>query len=89
MLGLKSLNAWLGRKARRAIRQELLREAQASLMTHNAARQALDLYEMKLETLDTRVAKRILALEDRIATLEAQHEVAAPGTHRAQPRKAV
>ena len=70
MLGWKSFTNWLAVKLKRIIRREILREAQQNLLTHNAARQALDIYEMRLETLDTRIAKRIMALEDRIAALE-------------------
>ena len=59
-------------KLRRMIRREIQRDIQHSCVTHAAARQSFDLYEMRLETLDTRVAKRILALEDRVARLEAE-----------------
>lgn len=58
-------------KLRRMIRREIRRDIQNNLITHAAARQSFDLYEMRLETLDTRVAKRILALEDRVSQLEA------------------
>lgn len=58
-------------KLRRMIRREIQRDIQQNLVTHAAARQSFDLYEMRLETLDTQLAKRIMALEDRIATLEA------------------
>ncbi|MFK7942464.1 MAG: hypothetical protein AB8B85_06085 [Paracoccaceae bacterium] len=58
-------------KLRRMIRREIHRDIQNSLVTHATARQSFDLYEMRLETLDTRIAKRILALEDRVAELEA------------------
>ena len=71
MMGLNTLGGWLATKLRRIIRRELQREYQHNLVTHSAARQALDLYEMKLETLDTRLAKRIVHLEARIAELEA------------------
>ena len=70
MMGLNTLGDWLAGKLRRIIRRELQREYQHNLVTHSAARQALDLYEMKLETLDTRLAKRIVHLEARIAELE-------------------
>ena len=56
---------------RRLIRKEIQRDIQQNLVTHAAARQSLDLYEMRLETLDTRLAKRIMAMESRIAELEA------------------
>lgn len=59
-------------KLRRMIRREIQRDIQTSCVTHAAARQSFDLYEMRLETMDTRVAKRILALEDRVARLEAE-----------------
>ena len=61
----------LGTQLRRQIRKEIQREAQQNLLTHAAARQSLDLYEMRLETLDTRLAKRIMTMEARIAELEA------------------
>ena len=70
MMGLNALGDWLAAKLRRIIRRELQREYQHNLITHAAARQALDLYEMKLETLDTRLAKRVVHLEARIAELE-------------------
>ena len=60
----------LGASLRRLIRKEIQRDVQQNLVTHAAARQALDLYEMRLETLDTRLAKRIMGLEARIAELE-------------------
>lgn len=75
MLGWKTFSNWLAMKLKRIIRREILREAQQNLLTHNAARQALDLYEMRLETLDTRIAKRIMALEARIAELESDNKI--------------
>ena len=69
---MNALGDWLANKLRKVIRRELQREYQHNLVTHTAARQALDLYEMKLETLDTRLAKRIIHLEARIAELEAR-----------------
>ena len=75
MMGLNALGDWLAGKLRRIIRRELQREYQHNLVTHTAARQALDLYEMRLETLDTRLAKRILHLEARIAELEARETI--------------
>ena len=55
---------------RRMIRREIRRDIEKTLVTQAAARQSLDLYEMKLETLDTRLAKRLMALEGRVAELE-------------------
>lgn len=72
MISLKKLFPSLAAQLRKQIRREIQREIQQSLVTHSAARQALDLYEMRLETLDTRLAKRIMVLEDRIAQLEAR-----------------
>ncbi|MEM1130451.1 MAG: hypothetical protein AAGH83_08000 [Pseudomonadota bacterium] len=57
---------------RRIIRKEIQKDVQQNLVTHSAARQSLDLYEMRLETLDTRLAKRFMAMEDRITELEAR-----------------
>ena len=74
-MGLNTLGEWLAAKLRRIIRRELQREYQHNLVTHTAARQALDLYEMRLETLDTRLAKRIIHLEARIAELEARQTI--------------
>ena len=75
VFGLTSVSNWLAVKLKRIIRKEILREAQQNLLTHNAARQALDLYEMRLETLDTRLAKRIMALEARVAELEGDEKI--------------
>lgn len=60
---------------RRMIRREIRRDIDKTLVTQAAARQSLDLYEMKLETLDTRLAKRLMALEGRVAELELRGEV--------------
>ncbi|MEM9059603.1 MAG: hypothetical protein AAGD13_04000 [Pseudomonadota bacterium] len=75
MLSLKKLFPSLAANLRRQIRREIQKEVQQTLVTHAAARQALDIYEMRMETLDTRLAKRIMALEDRIATLEAREHL--------------
>jgi hypothetical protein len=75
VFGFKTVSNWLATKLKRIIRKEILKEAQQNLLTHNAARQALDVYEMKLETLDTRLAKRIMALEARVAELEGASKV--------------
>lgn len=75
MISFKKLFPSLAASLRRQIRREIQREIQQSLVTHSAARQALDLYEMRLETLDTGLAKRIMMLEDRIAQLEARDEL--------------
>lgn len=75
---LKTLNRLfpsLGKALQREIRREIQRDVQQNLVTHTSARQALDLYEMRLETLDTRLAKRIMALEARIAELEARSKI--------------
>ena len=68
---LQTLFPSLSTQLRRLIRKEIQRDIQQNLVTHAAARQSLDLYEMRLETLDTRLAKRIMSLEARIAELEA------------------
>lgn len=70
MKWLAALFPDLTAKLRRIVRREIQRDIQQNLVTHTAARQSFDLYEMRLETLDTRIAKRIMALEDRIAALE-------------------
>ena len=75
VFSFKKLFPSITAQLRRQIRREIQREIQQSLVTHSAARQALDLYEMRLETLDTRLAKRIIALEDRISALEARDEL--------------
>jgi len=71
---LQALFPSLSSQLRRVIRKEIQRDVQQNLVTHAAARQSLDLYEMRLETLDTRLAKRIMAMEARIAELEAHTE---------------
>ncbi len=58
-------------KFRAWARREIAREAQTTMLTYQAARQSLDLYEMRLETLDTRLCKRLRELEDRVAEMEA------------------
>lgn len=70
MKWFKAILPDLTAKLRRMIRKEIHRDVQNNFITHAAARQSFDLYEMRLETLDTRVAKRILALEARVADLE-------------------
>ena len=64
----------LGGQLQKLIRKEIQRDVQQNLVTHAAARQSLDLYEMRLETLDTRLAKRVMALEARIVELEAHQQ---------------
>ncbi|MEM7211544.1 MAG: hypothetical protein AAF479_06560, partial [Pseudomonadota bacterium] len=72
MFSLKKLFPSLSAQLRRQIRREIQREIQQTLLTHAAARQALDIYEMRLETLDTRLAKRIMEREDRVTALDAR-----------------
>ena len=67
MLGL----ARLRKNLRSMIRKDIAREAQATMLTYTAARQSLDIYEMRLETIDTRLGKRLREMEARIETLEA------------------
>ena len=71
MKWLSKLFPDLTAKLRKIVRREIQRDIQQNLVSHAAARQSFDLYEMRLETLDTRIAKRIMALEDRVAELEA------------------
>lgn len=58
-------------KFRAWARREIAKEAHTTMLTYQAARQSLDLYEMRLETLDTRLCKRMREMEDRISQLEA------------------
>lgn len=67
MFGLERLR----RNLRSMIRKDIAREAQASMLTYTAARQSLDIYEMRLETIETRLGKRLRELEARVETLEA------------------
>lgn len=67
MLGL----ARLRKNLRSMIRKDIAREAQANMLTYTAARQSLDIYEMRLETIDTRLGKRVREMEARIESLEA------------------
>lgn len=67
---LQTLFPSLSTELRRVIRKEIQKDIQQNLVTHAAARQSMDLYEMRLETLDTRLAKRIMSMEARIAELE-------------------
>lgn len=66
MLGMRRLQ----NKIRSMIRKDIAREAQASMLTYTAARQSLDIYEMRLETIDTRLGKKVRELEARIDELE-------------------
>jgi uncharacterized alpha-E superfamily protein len=66
MFGLKRLRKDL----RSLIRKEIAREAQANMVSYTSARQSLDIYEMRLETLDTRLGKRVRELEARVEALE-------------------
>lgn len=75
---IQTLFPSLGAQLRKEIRKEIQRDIQQNLVTHAAARQSLDLYEMRLETLDTRLAKRIMAIESRIADLEGRQEARRP-----------
>lgn len=61
----------LRKNLRSMIRKDIAREAQVSMLTYTAARQSLDIYEMRLETIDTRLGKRVRELEARIGELEA------------------
>ena len=67
MLGFKRFK----KQVRAWTRKEIAREARATMMSYHAARQAFDIYEMRLETIDTRMCKKIAGLETRIAELEA------------------
>lgn len=57
-------------RARAWIKKEIVRYAQANMVPYTAARQSLDIYEMRLETLDTRLGKRVRELEARVDQLE-------------------
>jgi len=58
-------------RARTWIKQEIARHTQMHMLSYTAARQAMDLYEMRLETLDTRLGKRVRELEAKVVELEA------------------
>ena len=75
MISLKKLFPSLSAQLRRQIRREIQREIQQTLVSYSAARQAFDIYEMRMETQDTRIAKKIIALEERIAALEAREDL--------------
>ena len=57
-------------RARAWIKKEIARYAQANMVPYTAARQSLDIYEMRLETLDTRLGKRVRELEAQVSHLE-------------------
>lgn len=61
-------------RAKAWIRSEIKREARDNMLSYTAARQQLDIYEMRLETLDTRLVRRVIELEDRVAALEAARD---------------
>ena len=53
-------------------RREITRETHSSMISYQAARQALDVYEMRLEAMETRLSKEIRDLEARIDELETE-----------------
>ena len=57
-------------RARAWIKKEIVRYAQTNMVPYTAARQSLDIYEMRLETLDTRLGKRVRELEALVNRLE-------------------
>ncbi|MEO1611373.1 MAG: hypothetical protein AAFU55_03305 [Pseudomonadota bacterium] len=59
------------KKLRTWARKEIARETRTTMMSHQAARQTIDIFEMRLEAIETRLCKRVLHLEDRVAELEA------------------
>lgn len=59
------------KKIRSWARKEIARETRQTMMSYQAARQVVDLYEMRLEAIDTRLCKRVMQLEDKVAELEA------------------
>ncbi|MEL7464189.1 MAG: hypothetical protein AAFN79_08990 [Pseudomonadota bacterium] len=59
------------KKVRAWARKEIAREARTTMMSHQAARQMVDVFEMRLEAIETRLCKRVLTLEGRVAELEA------------------
>ena len=59
------------KKMRAWARKEIAREARTTMMSHQAARQTVDIFEMRLEAIETRLCKRVLTLEGRVAELEA------------------
>ena len=71
---LRFLFPGLREELRSTVRTEVRKHADQTLLSHAAARQALDVYEMKLETLDTRMARRLIKLEARIAELEMREQ---------------
>ncbi|MEM7268186.1 MAG: hypothetical protein AAF401_02920 [Pseudomonadota bacterium] len=62
-------------RARVWIKREIARYAQTNMLSYTAARQSLDIYEMRLETLDTRLCKRLRELEERVEQLEAANRI--------------
>lgn len=59
------------------VRREVAREARENMMSYAAARQNFDLYEMRLGAIETRLIRKIIALEGEIADLKARLD--APG----------
>ncbi len=59
------------------VRREVAREARENMMSYAAARQSFDLYEMRLEAIETRLIRKIIALEAEIGALKAGREAPA------------
>ena len=58
------------------VRREVAREARENMMSYAAARQSFDLYEMRLDSIETRLIRKIVALEREIAVLKADRDAA-------------
>ena len=52
-------------------RGEIARQTRETMLTYQAARHSLDVYEMRLEAIDARLGKRVRELEGRVMELEA------------------
>ncbi|MEM7523502.1 MAG: hypothetical protein AAF360_07060 [Pseudomonadota bacterium] len=69
------------------LRREIARETRSTMLSYHAARRSLDVYEMRLDAIDTRLGKRVRELEARVAELEAADAAPAEPARLSGPRR--
>jgi len=65
------------------VRREVAREAREHMISYAAARQSFDIYEMRLETIETRLIRKIVALERELEALKGMRDDAVQPLRRA------
>lgn len=65
------------------VRREVAREARENMMSYTAARQSFDLYEMRLDAIETGLIRKIVQLEKEVAALRAERRAAPQALPRA------